>query len=94
MEIALMRRDEEGQEALDDGPRSQPASPSPSKKQQHGNIILYCATHHHTLTIHLLPHPLPPSASRHHVLRLRSPRFSYSVFWPANAIERPAWTTS
>lgn len=66
MEMALTRRDEAGRPMMT-GPRSQPASRSPSPRQEAGStrphccccIHTYCATHHRTLTIHLHPPNLP-----------------------------------
>ena len=90
MEMALTRRDEEGQGAAMTGPRSQPEQPEPKQEGSSSTRPhYYCATlHHNTPDIHLLPHPFPPSASRHHVLRFLSSRSSHRVFWPVNAIER------
>jgi hypothetical protein len=95
MEMALTRRDEEGQGAAMTGPRSQPASqpePEPKqegRKQQHKTSLLQ------------LRHPPPPKHADHSLtpapfpaVRLATSRVAIPVFvvniafWPANAIER------
>ena len=92
MEMALARRDEEGQGAAMTGlGASQPASQSPSKRHSSSTRPHYIL---HTLR-HLPPNTTPrpftysrvPPAVRLAASRVALPRSSYRVFWPANTIE-------